>query len=543
MELNAERKAQLVGVIKKMKANNEPDERIKQMVTAFQTKHSSGPNFSVGDLGPKTPEQIAQNQQALATKLEAERPAKLAKAQKKMFRDQSIKDQVLAGAGAKAYSGTIGLAKSLAEQAKESGYEDDLLLMGGIDPNTVPEEPKGQTLQDLMGTYDRMSEGSTPARLGEFGADIGMLAIPGAKIAKGIRGTKAALNMAKPTLAALTGGAEGLMSGTAHQLQNIGSGREGSLAEGAIETGLSTVIPYGGSKIAPVLKKKATQIIQTATKLGRKIKGKKVMDANQVQTYFDNYASWRGIKGSEEKISSHAKQLGKKFDNLMNNVSKGTQVNLKAAIRTAKNDVAQKAKSAKINMTDVKSINKTIDEFEGIVTPLMDKTGKIDFKTAQNFKRSTLDPMSKWDKPSPLGTFDPSLQGPAQAARDTRGRLLNRMEVQEPSLAPINKEFGEMAGVRPFIEQAVERQAANRGLSLQDLATLAPGLGMAGGAAYMDKPEYAALGMIPFLLSRGQKSPAIAKTLWEMGNNFGTRSPTRDLIMQGGRSAIFGGGQ
>lgn len=351
---------------------------------------------------------------------------------------------------------------------------------------------------------------------------------PAAKI-----GTKVASRIAGPFLkkavgGAVTGGVEGAVSAGIHQVDRISQDKGVDLKDFALESLGSAALPVGGVAAGDFLKKKAAQIIQTTTKLSRKIKNQKVMNKEQLENYFDNYASWRGLKATENKLNKHHEELNDKFDDLINKVAKGEEVDLKAATIKARNNILKRVKDGEVSVKDLPSFNKTIDEFEVMTQDLLNKNGKVDIKVAQNFKRSNLDPISKFDKPSPIGITDPNLPGQAKAARAVRRELTGQMEKELPDLKPLNKEFGEMASVRPFIESAVEKKAANRGLSLQDLTTLGlAGLGT-GGAA-----------LAPFAISRGQKSTGIASLLKNVGESLSKPGRIKSGTSQIGRSSLF----
>jgi len=410
-------------------------------------------------------------------------------------------------------------------------------------PQQIQEGPTRQQVlqEEIIGPYEEASRGDIPSGIGALGGELAQLAIPGSRVTK----------ISKPFMSGLKAGA---ISSGLHQAQNIGTGEGASIPEAIAETGLSGVIPKAGSKISPILKEGASRIIKTATKLGKKIKGQKVMNPEQVQTYFDDYSTWRNtwknIVGSEEKLYQQEDLLGEQFDNLMKKVAKGKRVDINESLEKATKRVKREIKTGNVNLDDGPAILKKIEQFKEMVKPLAGKDGKVPFRLAQNFKRNTLDVMAKYDSPV-RGTFDPKLAGKAQAARSSRQKVLKSMLKEEPSMKDINEDYSKMADVRPFIEQAGERLSANRGLSMQDMAALVGGGLGAGTAQYQEKPEYAALSMLPFLLSRGQKSPGVAHLLQRLGGSTGTLADflmkkrlggsLGGLGMQLGRSQQFGG--
>ena len=146
------------------------------------------------------------------------------------------------------------------------------------------------------------------------------------------------------------------------------------------------------------------------------------------------------------------------------------------------------------------------------------KDGTTRFPQAQKFKVNTLDEAANYAK-VPAAMRAPELGPQAAAGRIARRKLSSAMTKVEPQLAPLNEKFKEVASIEPFVEQALERQAANRGFSLQDLVTMGLLPSAGAGAAYAtDRPELAALGALPLLISRGQKSPAAATALYRAGS-------------------------
>jgi len=450
----------------------------------------------------------------------------LAEAQKESFREMPWYERLMAGAGKTALASGLGGATAHPGMRREDIQRESL---------------KQQQVEEAFPRYEQMAAGDPWAATGEIGADVAMLATPTGKLAR--LGKLAKLG--KTGKAMVGGGLAGLGSAGFHQMQNIGTGRDISPAErwlgSLFETGVSALLPGVGTKVAPLAKGAASKIIETATKLSRKIKGQKTMNPQQIKNYFDNYAGWRNILSSEKKLLKHQDVLGNQFDELMDNISKGKRVNINNAISKTRNRVKRLMQTGGINLEDAPNVLKKIDEFESMVKPLADKGGTVNFKIAQRFKQKTLDDLAQYDKPSPLGTFDPTLRAPAQAARSTRQNVLGEMAKVEPALSPINKAYREMADVRPFVQQTAERFRANRGLSLQDVAGLAALTVGTGGA-------YPLLKAIPFAISRGQKSPMLAKSLWELGRTAEKMErglqypiagiPLGQLGMQTGRSTL-----
>ncbi|MCP3683942.1 MAG: hypothetical protein GY861_14760 [bacterium] len=471
----------------------------EQAMQALQMKREQGTPFD---------DEPSQAQLKLAGELRQQRPQAIKEAQQQSFREQPVLDQLYSGIGQSMYS-TPGV------------HQMANVFRGDEDPKSDFE------------AYEKGAEGSFTAGTGEVLGELAM-ATPAIMATKGM-GARNRLALG------------GLGTAGLHQAQNVQRGSKVDPYMAQLETGLSMAIPGIGGKIGTGLKKAGETIIKSATKLGKKVKGQKVMNSAQVKNYFENYGSWRGIFKSEEKLNAHQAVMGKRFDDIMNDVSKGRQVDIKKATIQARNEALVKAKKGKIAPSEMKKLNKQIDQFEELTQDLLNKEGKIDFKIAQNFKKAELDPMSKWDTPNVLGDINPLVKGQAKASRAVRGKLVKQMEDVDPRLGPLNKEYSQMADVRPFIEQTAERTSANRFLSPQDYATLAVGIGGGGYMAGAGSNKTAIAMALPFLASRAQKSPAVASFLYDLGRGVDftkTKIPdeVQQLIMQAGRSG-FGGQQ
>jgi hypothetical protein len=406
-------------------------------------------------------------------------------------------------------------------------------------------QARKQKLGKMGEYYEESTAGDPAAFVGELGGEIGLMAAPASKIAKAGKGAQLGLG----GKSALTGGRIGAVSAGLHASGDIGRGKPFNPLAAIGETVGSAVIPGVGSKAGPYLKGKGEKIVETAFKAGRKVKGQKVMDKTQLKTFFDKYASYKGAIGSEKLVEKEQKLLGKEFGNIINNLGKGKSIDASKAINDARNRIERQVKTLKISGTEKTKIFKQLDEFQEDLQPFL-KNDKLSFKGAQKFKKNIIDPMSKWDKPTPLGEVDPDLIAKAKGARSVRGKLTKQMVKEVPELGVVNKKYAEMASVRPFIEQAAERVRANRGLSMQDVGALGlGGLGM-GGAAFAEKPAYGLVALLPFLYSRAQKSPAVAKFLYQLGQgaDLPKKIPqeVKQILMQAGRTSAtsqLGGNQ
>ena len=407
------------------------------------------------------------------------------------FNNMSKANQFLAGMGKVAYMTGPGLVKR---------------LWGS-----------GKSVEDLNAEYEVAAAASPAAMIGELGGDIAITAMPASATAK----LFSKLKTSKPLLnKAIKGAGFGVGSNVIHQGQNIAQTGAVSPKSAAAEIGISTAFPLGEK----ALKAMSTRVIQTALKAGKKIKGQKVMDADQVNRYFKKYSTWRGLSGAEEKMSDHKQELGQMFDALMDGLAAGTKVDFGTAIANARNRIYDLNNKSLLNATLFKGMVKQLDEFDQLTQVWVDKDGVVAGNLAQNFKKNTLDKVANYDAPIPTQPFSPKAGAKAQAARATRQELAKQLEYLNPDFKEVNMAYKKMAEIKPFIEQAVERTKANRGFSLQDIMSMGVGAGAVGGGYYMGddgfKPGMAAAA-IPFLLSRGQKSPKMAHLMHRAGQGLG----------------------
>jgi len=394
-------------------------------------------------------------------------------------------------------------------------------------------DKKRGELKELYRKYEEAAEGDLTAGLGELGADIVYTAAPagmGSKVGK----FRKAPGLIK---GALSGAGAGAGSAAVHQLQNVGRGEEVDPVGATLETGLSAVTAGLGSKVAPVAKNIAHKIVQSGIKMSRKMgKLPKSMTPELADRYFKNYSRWsdmwKNIEGPEGRISTQHKALGKRFDDLISKVGRGKQVDLKQATVDARNDLMVAATKGEVDVVNMPKMMQAIDEFEQMTAPLIDrKTGLVKLKVAQNFKRTSLDPRSRYDKPDVLGNVKTEDIPTAKAARKVRRKLTKRMEKELGGFAPLNKEFSQMADIEPYIEQTAERYLANRGVSLGDWAAIATGgAGLISHTvkSYDDEGGggpgwWAAAYMLPLLVSRAQKSPGAAKLFYEISKAAGSK--------------------
>lgn len=462
------------------------------------------------ELGGFEQPQISPEAQALRNETPEQRSERRqreqAEAKQEAFNEMSKTNQFLAGAGKVAYMTGPGLVKRLwgNKEAEELGAE-----------------------------YEIASQASPMAMLGEFGGDVALTAVPASKAAKLVK-------FAKPKYiqAMAKGAAAAVPSIGIHQGQNIAETGKVDPVGGTIEGVASTLLPGGGSLVKYAGKNLGGKIVETAAKASRKINGQKVMNPKQIGEFFRKYSSWRGIKGSVEKLSGHEDELGGMFDELMDGLAAGTKVDFHTAIGNARNRVNKLMADGKINMDSYESMLKKLKDFDVMVEPLTDKDGMVKGHIAQRFKKNTLDKIANYDKPNPLTTFDPKLSGKASAARVTRQELSKQLEYLNPDFKEVNLAYKKMAEIRPFIEQTAERMAANRGLSLQDLTTGSLGLaGIWGSTTEHPYSKYAGLAALPFLASRAQKSLPLAHML-ERAGGLAQKGLSNQAIGQTGRTAL-----
>lgn len=353
--------------------------------------------------------------------------------------------------------------------------------------------------------------------LGGAGA-VGMLAKLAPKAPAILRG-----------LAAGLGGGAG--SAGPHFAQNVGEGE--SLPEAgkkaAIETGLSGLLGGFGTGAGMLAKGAGKRIAQTVFKK---------TTPEQAERILNEYGSLRGTQGIADKMEAAHGLLSKRFDDLINVSAKGKKVNLKGAFAKAEKEVSALEAAGELNLDDVDVMRSAIDKWRSVSQVLANKGGWTTFKAAQEFKKNTLDKLARYSKiPREMQASD--VPGKAEAARITRRELSSQMGNIEPELQPLNRQFAGLAELEPFVQKAVERAGSNRGLSMQDLITGGTGLLGLGGGVHAGYPTLAGASLLPFLVSRAQKSPGAATSLYKGGKWFTGQSPTRDILTQGVRSGAF----
>ncbi len=430
-----------------------------------------------------------------------------------------------------------GYAERKITEAKQKAYQQEspagrfVAGAGRFAYGAIP----GTGNPDEMRSFDESSQGDPYTMAGKLAPELGITLAGGAALS-GATGAGAIGN------GLLRSGAQGLAYGLPstllHQSQNMAEGQGFQPAEAATEMAMSAALPMAGNALGNAMKGRGVKIAQTALKSNTKIAGAKTLTKEQAETYLKRFGSLKGLKGSEAKMEKVRQQLGQEFDHLIKRYAAGKIINVGDAIATAENNVDALAQAAKVNLDDVPIIKAQLNNFKKQIASFADKQGRAGFEAAQGFKTKTLDEVAQYAKKSP-GVFNPELSGKAQGARATRAALNEQMVVQEPRLGPLNAQYKEMAQIEPFMDAALERQMANRGLSMQDLITLGSGAAGAGGlAAAGISPKYWALTVLPFLASRAQKSPAIAKALYGTGSSLANQSTLRDIIAQLGRSGM-----
>ena len=187
-------------------------------------------------------------------------------AKQESFKKDAWYNRVLAGAGKTLYTTASGFKNRPVNESDRQSAQRAFDMSGGRQPDLTQQGTQSDEARDLVSEYNLASEGDFAAGAGEIGADIGMMAIPGSKIARGMRGAQRLAGLSKPVQAALIGGTEGAGSATLHQMQNLGAGRDVSLGEAGIETLGSAVLPYAGSKIGKGLQDMAPGVLHSSSK-------------------------------------------------------------------------------------------------------------------------------------------------------------------------------------------------------------------------------------------------------------------------------------
>jgi len=421
-------------------------------------------------------------------------------AQQEEYSNLPITDRIRAGAGKTAYASSIGLVKR---------------MMG-----------QGDEVRDTMGAFNQASEGDMATLGGELGADIGLLAIPAARIGRGA--LKGAQGLNKLRTVANVGAAEGLLSGTAHQVQNIGSGGSVNPLEAGAEVALSTAIPIVGSKIGQVLKKAAPGILQSAVKPARKFMEK--YNPPNFEAPFEKglITKMGGLEKTLEKTDDLVTELAKKRDKVI--IKADAKININQIRKGVDDELADLARKGKITDSQYKGALRHSDDMYKSGSRL--KSARVNDKGVTLGGKDAVRLRILADKNS---KFNPNLQ----PAEQSYGPLYNEVyrSVLEKNIASKIPEYKklttEMGKFIPFgkaVGHRLNQSANNFKLGVLDYASMGVGMG-AGGL-----PGAMAGGMFNRLTTR----PGGAKIFHDLGSSLSEQSTLRDLLMQGGRSGAFG---
>lgn len=503
MPLNNKRKTQLLGVIKQMEANNEPPERIQQMVAGFQTKFGNYNKQEVAKLRAK------------AKGMDI--PALQEQEAQQSFQQLPIHERFLAGAG-RTLASTPGI-----KQAYNLFADED------IDKSSFED-------------YEKAAKGDVAAGSGEIITDAGLLFAPGLSVAKKI---KQASRLGKLGTAGLVGAGEGALSAGVHQAQNLQAGRDVSGLEAGLETGLSTLLPFSGQLIGRGLKKMAPEVLQSSVKAPRKLSGKKNAPKFEEPLKQGLIPKFGGLEGAVENTSEKISTLANKRDDLIKKAN--IEVNLTDATRKVGAKLNNMVKNAEIDMDDAEQAFNFSENALRTAKKVTGKKGKGKVK-ASGSKAITLRKLA--DKGSKFNAFDPtSPQVPSKAVFNEAYRRVLEDEIENQITLGAGKGLSteymglkkEMADLIPFNNAAkyrLNQSGNNYKLSLMDLGSL--GLGSSFGGTLPAK--LATAGTVGGL-RRLTSTPGGAAMLYQGGKSLEDPSFLKSLLMQGGRSTAIEGGR
>jgi hypothetical protein len=127
-----------------------------------------------------------------------------------------------------------------------------------------------QKMKQDSDEFKSFTKGDVSTGAGSLASDLAMLITPGG-MAK--TGATSLLKVGSKWAPRLVGGlAEGAVSATAHQAQNLGRGEDASLMGAGLEVGLSGAVPLVGGTMADVLKRKGISQLPQALKPKDKIR-------------------------------------------------------------------------------------------------------------------------------------------------------------------------------------------------------------------------------------------------------------------------------
>ncbi len=371
MPLPEDRKKQLAGIIKQMKAKNEPKKRIQQMVNSFKTQFGEYEQ----NVALQQKYQKIEGLRGQARDMARDRPQRTLQAQREDYKDIPISQRGDIGLGA--WAARTPILKQLGE-----------LLAG---QKITPED---------IELHRQVSQGDLMTGIGELAPELAGMGAAGMKLAQAgrLKNLPAALrNMA-------IGGVEGAGSAGFHQLQNLQSGRGVQPLEAAIETFGSMALPGIATGAGAVTKKMAPSVLRSSIKPPRKMMDKvnppkfdvpleKGMVENfggleavqyNTQKTVKNLAEQRDQLIRDQDLTINITNANRKVGRKLNDMVKKSEIDLEDAEKAYKYSAkeirsAERVPSAK---RDIKKLPPTLKE--GNVSLAYESAGPMDIKKTKD---------------------------------------------------------------------------------------------------------------------------------------------------------------
>ena len=565
MALSIDRKKELAGVIRKMNSKGEPKERIQQMVNAFSSKFSTEKTEGIGV--KESPADITAQRNI---------PGPVDKGfkyttpeEREAFEEKNFMSRTALGAGQKLKEAFVNPFRIDFTQ-EEEGYQRPPITMPegaeygwgalaagqgmpGLGPKGI--EKKQQILEQETMPYEELTRGDFAAGLGEFGADLGTLALPGSRVAKGVRGAQM-LAKASPWLrGGAVGMAEGVLGAGLSQLERVGEGRDVDLAGAGLEAGASSLLPLFGGLVGPVLKKIAPGVLRSATKPPLKVRNSRNPPNFETPLEQNLISRFGGLEKAEFNVDEKIGALGEKRAKVIE----------KAGMKLDLGEVRRRTQAKLTNMAKVESeltvsqknaaLKYSQDMFDtGIGLPSAIKKEAVKKPTSEQIAfgggkktaglkespetytisgmdavkhRQLADKNSGFTSVSPEETKSKALYN--EVYRDVIEDILSK---QSPEYKRLTKEMAKLIPVAKAMSMRLDQQGNNYKIGLLDWQATT------GGAIMGGIPGAVAMGA----LQKATTTPGGAAMLYQSGKSLSKPSQARDYLRraaQTGMSAVY----
>lgn len=435
MALSPEYRNKLNTIIGKMKANNESDDSIVEMVSQFKTK------YDVGGI-----EESPIEEPTLEPRLETTIPSK--GMQVGLGEERRVPESI-----ARPVRGaTAGLAQGLS--------------LGGASLIPPAKEAISEAKEEAPGAY--------------AAGDIASYMIPGTGQAKLFKAGQKAVTKAIPKIAGKIGGkmlGAGIGSG-------LTEGIRGTLEEGSVEEGLkrgavgtlagagSTGLMLGGEKLMKYGGKKILQQVLPLRKYVKK--GLKVEHIDELGVAATT------LKGTGEKVTKRKAQVGKKIDDILTKQQPDVRFNPETAFVKLEKNIYDIDKAVGFEKQVVKAAKKIYND---TLKP-RGLTGKD--LSANDFRKvkKLLDKIA-FEKDIAIKAADPNK---VKAAKILYFDMMDDMADKIPEIVKLNKTMHKLMVIDDMVEEAIQNKEVAK-MSIHNVLNVIRVGGLVGGGIATTKGE------------------------------------------------------